>query len=170
MKEGTRDPQECICLHERRKIMTWWAWLLIVLAVVVVVLLLWWFLCRRPRRKAVPMAEPEAEAPPSVAAKVPVEEPAPPAPVEEPTPLEPDDLRRIEGIGPKISGVLQEAGIMTFAQLAAADASTLEQILEQAGIRLAYPETWPEQARLAAAGEWDALQKLQDELKGGRRE
>jgi len=143
--------------------MTWWIWLLIVLAVVVVVLLLWWFLGRQPKHK-------EAEAPPPVAAEVPVEEPAPPAPVEEPTPLEPDDLGRIEGIGPKISGVLQEAGIMTFAQLAAADASTLEQILDQAGIRLAYPETWPEQARLAAAGEWDALQKLQDELKGGRRE
>ena len=143
--------------------MTWWIWLLIVLAVVVVVLLLWWFLGRQPKHK-------EAEAPPPVAAEVPVEEPAPPAPVEKPTPLEPDDLRRIEGIGPKISGVLQEAGIMTFAQLAKADASTLQQILDQAGIRLADPETWPEQARLAAAGEWDALQKLQDELKGGRRE
>ena len=31
------------------------------------------------------------------------------------------------------------------------------------------PSTWPEQASLAAAGEWDALQALQDELKGGRR-
>mgnify|MGYP001035149878 CR=1 FL=1 len=30
-------------------------------------------------------------------------------------------------------------------------------------------ETWAEQAELAAKGDWDALEKLQDELSGGRR-
>jgi hypothetical protein len=30
-------------------------------------------------------------------------------------------------------------------------------------------DTWPEQAKLAASGEWEALEKLQDELKGGKR-
>jgi predicted flap endonuclease-1-like 5' DNA nuclease len=81
----------------------------------------------------------------------------------------PDNLARIEGIGPKISQVLQDAGIMTFEQLAAADVSRLEQILTGAGMRLAEPSTWPEQARLAAAGDWQALETLQDELTGGRR-
>jgi predicted flap endonuclease-1-like 5' DNA nuclease len=83
-----------------------------------------------------------------------------------------DDLTRIEGIGPKISSVLQEAGITTFAQLADTDPGSLEEILEAADPRLrrlANPATWPEQAALAAAGEWEAHEALRGELKGGRR-
>jgi hypothetical protein len=45
----------------------------------------------------------------------------------------------------------------------------LRGILRESGLRLADPGTWPEQAQLAAAGEWDAFQVLQQELKGGRR-
>jgi predicted flap endonuclease-1-like 5' DNA nuclease len=81
----------------------------------------------------------------------------------------PDNLERIEGIGPKISAVLQAAGITTFAQLAATDVSRLKQILGDAGLTLADPSTWPKQAELAAAGDWKTLEALQDELKGGRR-
>lgn len=81
-----------------------------------------------------------------------------------------DDLEVIEGIGPKIAGVLQAAGISTFAQLAAASVAQLAEILQAAELRLAVPETWPEQAALAAAGNWDELKQLQDRLKGGRRE
>lgn len=80
-----------------------------------------------------------------------------------------DDLRRIEGIGPKIASVFQNSGIQTFAQLAAANTSRLEEILRESGIRIANPETWPEQAALAAKGDWDGLKKLQEHLKGGRR-
>lgn len=83
-----------------------------------------------------------------------------------------DDLTRIEGIGPKISSVLQEAGITTFAQLADTDPGSLEEILEAADPRLrrlANPATWPEQAALAAADEWEAHEALRGELKGGRR-
>ena len=82
--------------------------------------------------------------------------------------IEPDDLKRIEGIGPKISIVLAATGITTFGQLAGADVGRLQQVLTDAGMTLADPGSWPEQARLAAAGDWTALQKLQDELKGGR--
>jgi large subunit ribosomal protein L17 len=82
---------------------------------------------------------------------------------------ETDNLRRIEGIGPKISQVLYNAGITTFAQLATVDLSLVHQALLDAGIRLADPTTWPEQARLATAGDWKSLQALQGELKGGRR-
>ena len=35
-----------------------------------------------------------------------------------PTPVEPDELRKIEGIGPKIAEILNEHGILTFEQLA----------------------------------------------------
>ncbi len=84
-------------------------------------------------------------------------------------PIALDDLKIIEGIGPKIEAILHEAGIFTFAALAAASVTHLEQIVrEEAGIRIAFPDTWPAQARLAAAGDWNALEKLQDQLKGGR--
>ena len=83
---------------------------------------------------------------------------------------EPDDLRRIEGIGPKVSGVLTAAGILTFAQLASYTPSDLRRVLKDGGMsRINDPETWPEQAALAAAGRWTELDTLQDELIGGRR-
>ncbi len=82
-----------------------------------------------------------------------------------------DDLTKIEGIGPKIAGLLQAAGITTFAQLSNTEVSRLEAILNEAGsrYRLADPESWPEQSKLAAAGDWAALQTLQERLTGGRR-
>lgn len=83
-----------------------------------------------------------------------------------------DDLKRIEGIGPKISSVLKASGIATFAQLSQTSVERIREILETESpnlLRLADPTTWPEQAALAAQREWKALEKLQDELKGGRR-
>lgn len=97
---------------------------------------------------------------------VPAREEAPPLPEEA------DDLKVIEGVGPKISQVLQEAGVSTFAQLAATDTEELQAILSAADPRLgrlADPGTWPDQAALAAEGEWEALKDLQGELRGGRR-
>ena len=86
-------------------------------------------------------------------------------------PAEPQDLTRIEGIGPAISQVLNDAGIVNYAQLADAAAGSLRDILEAAGprFRIAQPATWPQQARLAAEERWDELQALQDELTAGRR-
>ncbi|MCK6628181.1 MAG: DUF4332 domain-containing protein [Anaerolineae bacterium] len=82
----------------------------------------------------------------------------------------PDDLKVIEGIGPKIATLLNSAGITTFAQLAETEVSRLEQLLVEANLRrLADPATWPEQAKLAAAGDWEAFKALTDQLKGGRR-
>ena len=86
-------------------------------------------------------------------------------------PAAPDDLKRIEGIGPKIEGVLQAAGIKTFAQLADVDADRLNQILEKADpnlLNLADVSSWPTQAKLAMRGKWDALERYQERLKGGR--
>jgi predicted flap endonuclease-1-like 5' DNA nuclease len=81
----------------------------------------------------------------------------------------PDDLAIIEGIGPKIAKLFLDKGYVTFADLADADVAKLEAILEEAGLQhLADPTTWPQQARLAADGDWDALKVLQDELQGGR--
>ncbi len=82
-----------------------------------------------------------------------------------------DDLKKIEGIGPKIASILSENGYETFAKLAKADPEKIREILiEKGGKRYAMhnPETWPKQAELAAAGKWDELKKWQDELDGGR--
>lgn len=80
-----------------------------------------------------------------------------------------DDLTAIEGIGPKIAEVLRHAGIATYGALSESGAERLKEVLQRAGIRLAYPETWPEQAALAAAGDWDGLRSLQSQLDRGRR-
>jgi predicted flap endonuclease-1-like 5' DNA nuclease len=79
-----------------------------------------------------------------------------------------DDLTRIEGIGPKIQQVLNEAGIFTFNQLAESDTRDLEAVLRQAGLRIHKPGSWPIQARLAAEGDWDQLAEMQGQLKAGR--
>jgi large subunit ribosomal protein L21 len=78
-----------------------------------------------------------------------------------------DDLKKIEGIGPKIATTLIEAGIATFADLAKADASKVSEII--AGVRGNHvTDTWPAQAQLAADGKWEELKKWQDELDGGK--
>jgi hypothetical protein len=82
---------------------------------------------------------------------------------------EPDDLTKLEGIGPKVSKVLNEAGIATFAALAHANPADIQKSLSAAGMQMMNPEGWIEQAVLAAKGDWDGLEKLQGELKGGRR-
>ena len=85
-----------------------------------------------------------------------------------PDTVEPDDLTKIEGIGPKISSLLQDAGISTYAQLADTSTERLDEIVDAAGLHMANAASWPEQARLAAGGKWDELAQWQDELKGGR--
>lgn len=80
-----------------------------------------------------------------------------------------DDLEIIEGIGPKISGILKNAGVRTFDQLANTSLDRLEDILRDGGIRIAAPETWAEQSRLAANGDWDGLEDLKQRLHAGRR-
>lgn len=83
-----------------------------------------------------------------------------------------DDLTKIEGVGPKIAELLNNAGITTFAQLADAEDETVQQVLVDAGPRFNVHDatTWNEQAALARDGKWDELNELQDRLKGGKEE
>jgi predicted flap endonuclease-1-like 5' DNA nuclease len=87
-----------------------------------------------------------------------------------PQPSVPDDLTRLEGIGPKVNALLNEHGIYTFAQLAATSVERLRSILSSGGPRFSVsdPGTWPEQAQFARDGKWDALKAFTDTLKGGR--
>jgi predicted flap endonuclease-1-like 5' DNA nuclease len=161
----------------------WWLWILVIIIVgAFVVFMLWWWLREEdeveparhaqtpPPSPAMPLepVEVEDEALSDEIDAVLVEMEEEQAGEE----IEPDDLKIVEGIGPRISGVLQAAGIKTFRQLAELDAERIEKILEEENPnlkRLADPTTWPEQARLAAEGRWEELETLQEELKGGRR-
>lgn len=81
----------------------------------------------------------------------------------------PDDLKKIEGVGPKIASVLAAAGLTTFAKVAEMSAEALRKVLDDAGMSAIHKtESWPQQATLAAAGKWDELQTLQDQLVAGR--
>ena len=85
-------------------------------------------------------------------------------------PVQRDDLKRIEGIGPKIEKMLNDNLIYTWAELAAAPVDRLKQILRGGGDRFKMhdPTSWPDQAKLAAQGRWKELEDLQDILQGGR--
>ncbi len=83
-----------------------------------------------------------------------------------------DDLRKVEGVGPKIAELLSNGGFDTFAKLSKASVEDLQAILDEAGARYSAhnPSTWSEQAALAASDKWDELKELQDKLNGGRPE
>ncbi len=83
-----------------------------------------------------------------------------------------DDLKKIEGIGPKIAELLNADGINTFGDLADCEIDRLKGILDAAGsrYRIHDPGTWPQQSALARDGKWDELNELQDRLKGGKEE
>lgn len=82
-----------------------------------------------------------------------------------------NDLKKIEGIGPKIEEILKTKGIRSYQQLANTSIKQLQQILQTAGNRfkMHQPDSWPSQAALAANGQWKDLQELQDKLNGGRK-
>ena len=90
-------------------------------------------------------------------------------PVQEPALVNPDDLKIIEGIGPKIEEILNKNGICTYAALANTSAFRVSAILKNAGPRFQIhdPTTWPQQAELAKNGKWDELQNMKIRLISG---
>ncbi|MEP7164555.1 MAG: glycoside hydrolase family 13 [Ferruginibacter sp.] len=81
-----------------------------------------------------------------------------------------DDLTKIEGIGKKVAALLNKENIITYKDLAKCSIKKLQLILDTAGSKfiLHDPGTWPRQAKLAVSGDWETLNKLQEELKGGK--
>ena len=80
-----------------------------------------------------------------------------------------DDLTKVEGIGPKAAEALSKAGVNTFEKLSKKSVEEIRTILVEASKTLAHldPQTWAQQAKLAAEGKWDELKKWQNELNGG---
>jgi large subunit ribosomal protein L21 len=81
-----------------------------------------------------------------------------------------DDLTLIEGIGPKIAGLFNDAGITTFAQLADSSVDKMKEILTAAGPRYAVhnPGTWAEQGAMARDGKMSELKAWQDAHVAGK--
>jgi predicted flap endonuclease-1-like 5' DNA nuclease len=119
-----------------------------------------------PQLQRYRQAEQSAPAAPAATPAAVISAPATPAPApSKAATAEKDDLQKLEGIGPKMEATLNAAGIHTFAQLTQASEAQLLEILTDAGLRLAPTlPTWPQQAALAAAGQWAELEALQDTL------
>jgi len=81
-----------------------------------------------------------------------------------------NDLKIVEGIGPQIEALLNNSGIHTWRALSQAELSVIKTILRAAGpkYRLAVPESWMLQAKLADNGEWDKLKQCQVKLRDVR--
>ncbi len=87
-----------------------------------------------------------------------------------PAPNGVDDLKIIEGIGPKIALALKNAGILTFADLAARQPDDVEHIVRSAGVRMVgHTNSLIDQAKLAAAGQMTELEIYQQQLRGQAR-
>ncbi|WP_347373411.1 50S ribosomal protein L21 [Aequorivita sp. Q41] len=115
-------------------------------------------------KKAAPKKETKAAAPKAKAeTKAPAKKAAPKKAAKA------DDLKKIEGVGPKAAEAMVAAGLDTFAKVAKAKPEAIATILSEASSNLAHlvTDTWPKQAKLAADGKWDELKELQDNLDGG---
>ena len=114
-----------------------------------------------------PEPEPAAPSEPPQAVEEAQPEPEPtPATEEQTVPTisgEPDDLTRINGIGPSYRDILVAADVDTYAKLAAMSEDEIVKLVrDNGGRKSATMATWAEQAKLAAAGDWDGLEKLQN--------
>ncbi|MFT4567430.1 MAG: putative flap endonuclease-1-like 5' DNA nuclease [Saprospiraceae bacterium] len=80
------------------------------------------------------------------------------------------NFTKIEGIGPKIAGLIKDAKITSYEALATSKKKDLQSILDNAGKRYAMhdPSTWAKQSKLLAQGKLKELKTLQDKLKGGK--
>ena len=79
---------------------------------------------------------------------------SPPKPVKKPVPVkqktpssQKDDLQLISGIGPKTREAMNEQGILSFGQIAAMNLAELNQLLEDAGLRIKASQSWIDQAK-----------------------
>ena len=81
-----------------------------------------------------------------------------------------DDLKIVEGIGPKIEELFKTSGILSWRALGETSVDRLREILSKAGERYQIhdPGTWPKQSKMAYEGKWQELKDWQSTLDGGR--
>lgn len=81
-----------------------------------------------------------------------------------------NDLKVVEGIGPKIEALYNEAGVSTWKQLSETSTEKSQSILDAGGENYAIhnPSTWAKQALMAYQGKWQELKDWQQNLLGGK--
>lgn len=81
-----------------------------------------------------------------------------------------DDLKIVEGIGPKIEVMFKDAGIKTWKELSEAAVADCQKILDGGGNRYKIhdPAAWPMQGKMAYEGKWKELAKWQDKHDHGK--
>lgn len=84
--------------------------------------------------------------------------------------IQQDDLKVVEGIGPKISGMFNDGGIKTWKALSETAVARCQEILDGGGERYKVhdPASWPMQAKMCYEGKWAELAKWQDEHDHGK--
>lgn len=125
-----------------------------------------------PELVSEPASEPASE-PSAVAADERVAEPIP-EPATEPAldldegaavlgrTLNESDLTVVDGIGPKIAELCLGIGVTNWQALAHTEVVALQSMLDAAGSRYRVhdPSSWPKQAALLAAGDWQGFKRL----------
>ena len=81
-----------------------------------------------------------------------------------------DDLKIIEGIGPKIEGLFHNYDIKTWDALAHISVAKCQEVLESGGdrYRVHDPSSWPMQAMMCYENKWKELHRWQVEHKHGK--
>ena len=81
-----------------------------------------------------------------------------------------DDLKIVEGIGPKIEELFKTSGILTWKRLSETSVDRCYKILHKAGERYKIhdPGTWPRQSKMAFEGKWQELKNWQESLNKGK--
>lgn len=81
-----------------------------------------------------------------------------------------DDLKVVEGIGPKIESMFKDADIKTWQKLSSIPVADCQKILDQGGpqYKIHDPASWPMQAKMCYEGKWAELLRWQNEHKAGK--
>lgn len=129
--------------NKRTFIPSWFLILLVALPISFLIRwLIWWFFC--PSYKRTSAVEIEAPRSDSI-----------------PIQLQKDDFSILKGVGPKTAEAIHSAGIFTFKQLGLMDPGELDLLLKDNSLPATNSAFWQKQAALAAAQDWDELNKIQ---------
>jgi Uncharacterized conserved protein len=81
-----------------------------------------------------------------------------------------DDLKIVEGIGPKIEGLFHSFNIKTWKDLSETSADKCQEVLDSGGkrYRIHDPASWPMQAKMAYEGHWKQLADWQVKHRAGK--
>ncbi len=81
-----------------------------------------------------------------------------------------DDLKVVEGIGPKIESLFHNFDIKTWKALSETTVAKCQEVLDSGGERYKVhdPASWPMQARMCYEGKWKELYKWQEEHDHGK--